>query len=422
MPFIYSLRNSLFARQVLLLVSGAGLGQIISFAATLATSRLFDPYQFGILAIFNSLTGIVSVFATGKYDLGIVVVKNDDDVYKLIRLCNRILLIFFISLSLIGCSIWFCSDYLNLHKNYVDWLPFAGLAVYLSGYAHVLYMLFTRLKGFKALTYGRIIESIALNGFTIIFWYTGAWALLIGLLAAQISVIFYYSKKIKEFMVIKSDKVDFSSVAKKYSEFPKFNILLGFLDMYQSQNVILLGTIWFQDAILGLYGFSMRLIQVPLWLVTRPISHVFFSRASEYNRENKPIFPLVSKTIFISFLLASPFFLVLFFFGSDLFALFFGEKWRQAGELSALLSFWMIFDLVRAPIAQTPVVIGKQHFLLFWSALGSVISTAVVICAGLFYSDNMFMAFKIITAAQSFYCLLVILICCILAKKSDYDR
>lgn len=422
MTNIDQIKNSQFARQVLMLVTGAGLGQVISFAASLVTSRLFDPYEFGILAFFNSLIGIVGVFATGKYDLGIVVVKNEEDVDKLIRLCRRILFIFSFLLTVLGLVLWMYSEKFHLDKGYVEWLPFSGLAVFLSGYAHVLYMFYTRVKGFKVLTYARIIESVFLNGFTIIFWYTGAWALLIGLLMAQAAAIFYYSKKIREFERTKAGKIDFRSVAKEYSEFPKYNILLGFLDMYQSQSVVLLGSLWFQSTILGLYGFSLRLLQVPLWLVIRPVSHVFFSRASELSREGKPILPLVSKTILISFLLATPFFLILFFFGPVLFAFFFGEKWRAAGELSSLLSFWMILDLVRAPIAQIPVVIGKQQMLLYWTVAGSVISTLAVIYAGMFYFDNMKVAFAIITAAQSFYCLLVIFICFILAKKSDYDR
>jgi len=189
--------------------------------------------------------------------------------------------------------------------------------------------------------------------------------------------------------------------------------------MFQSQSVVLLGTIWFQSAILGLYGFSMRILQVPLWLIMRPVSHVFFSRASEYYRENKPIFPLVSKTILTAFLLAIPFFLILVFFGADLFAFFFGEKWRQAGELATLLSLWMIVDLVRAPISQIPIVIGKQKYLLFGSAIGSLISAVAVIYSGIYYYNNMFMAFSIITASQTIYCLIVIFICVFLAKKSD---
>lgn len=420
MQRIDQIKNSEFARQVLMLVTGAGLGQVISFAASLVTSRLFDPYEFGILAFFNSIIGIVGVFATGKYDLGIVVVKNEEDVDKLIRLCRRILIFFSIGLTIIGVFVWLFSNQLTINKDYAEWLPFTGLTVFLSGYAHVLYMFYTRVKGFKVLTFARVLESLALNGFTIVFWFIGAWSLLIGLMMAQFVAILYYSKKIDEYERTKSGKIDFKSLAKEHAEFPKYNIFLGFLDMYQSQNVVLLGSIWFKGNIIGWYGFTMRLLQVPLWLVIRPVSHVFFSRASELNREGKSILPLVSKTIVTSLFLAAPFFLVLFFFGPILFAFFFGEPWRQAGHLASLLSFWMMLDLVRAPIAQIPVVIGKQRVMLVWTIIGTLISTAAVCYAGIYYNNDMMRAFTIITIAQSFYCLLVILICFILAKKSDH--
>lgn len=420
MKGIDSIKNSEFARQVLLLATGAGLGQAISFFASLITSRLFTPYEFGILGFFGSVIGVLGVFATGKYDLGIVVVKKEEDVDKLIRLCRRLLFIFGIILTVIGAFLHLFCQELNLNETYVAWMPFSGLAVFLTGYSHVLYMFYTRVKGFKVLTVARILESIALNGLTIAFWFIGSWALLIGLLSAQLIAIIYYTIKIKNYDKTSAGKFSYSEIAKEHIDFPKYNIFLGFLDMYQSQNVILLGTIWFNTAIIGWYAFSMRLLQVPLWLVVRPISHVFFSKASENHRNGEKILPLVKKTILTSLLLAFPFFIVLLIFGPSLFAFFFGEQWRESGLISSILSFWMLLDLVRAPIAQIPVVIGKQKVLLFWTIFGTILSTIAVIMAGVFYSDDLVIAFSIVTFAQCMYSLSVIFVTYSLAKKHDY--
>jgi O-antigen/teichoic acid export membrane protein len=280
-------------------------------------------------------------------------------------------------------------------------------------------MFYTRLKKFNVLTTTRILESFTLNGITILFWFSGSWGLLTGFLVAQSVSILFFSIKLRKIYREYDSVVSLFEIAKENLHYPKYNIIIGIIDMMQTQNFVLLGSAWFQTAVIGLYSFAMRLLQVPLWLIIRPVANVFFSKASENMRNNEPVLPLVRKTIGSSFLLSLPFFAVLYFFGATLFALFFGEKWRDSGEIASILSLWMILDLVRTPISQIPIVLGKQKQMLFWTIFGTCISTSSIIIAGMYKPNNIQTSFSIITVGQCCYSLTIIVVTYFLSMIHD---
>lgn len=402
-----------------MLVSAGIIAQIISFVCSLATARLYDPSDFGVLSFFMSLAGLITMFASGRYDLAIVVEKEEREIIHLVRLCRNLLLFFSVLATVICTFIYFFQDSFNIDAEYARWLPFLGVAVFSSGFSHVLYMYFTRHQQFKLLSASRIIESLALNGITIALFFTGRWGLLLGFLAGQFAVVIYF---LILFHRRRNEKPTgkLRDTAMKYGDFPRYNVLQGVLDMFQAQSVVLLGSIWFHPVIIGLYAFANRLLQVPMGLVVRPISHLFFAQASEMHRNQQPIYPLVKKTMLNAFLLSLPVFIVLAIAGPWIFSFLFGAKWEVSGHLARILCGWMLVDLVRAPIAQVPVIIGKQRVMLKWTIAGFIISATSVVIGSYFFYDRLNEAFLIIVAGQIIHCLLILFICVKLAKAQSH--
>ena len=62
---IQRLRNSQFVKNVALLLSGNVIGQLIPILASVLLTRLYSPNDFAVLAYFLTITGIVSVIASG---------------------------------------------------------------------------------------------------------------------------------------------------------------------------------------------------------------------------------------------------------------------------------------------------------------------------------------------------------------------
>src|SRR5204863_255676 len=135
------------------------------------------------------------------------------------------------------------------------------------------------------------------------------------------------------------------------------------------------------------YALCMRVLQVPMGLIVRPIAHVFFSEASQVYRNGGDIFPLARQTALRTALFASVIPIVILAAGPFLFSMVFGNEWREAGVYAQILSVWIFLDLIKAPIAQVPVIMGRQKEVLRWTLLVSVLLLLVIISAGNYFSD-----------------------------------
>jgi O-antigen/teichoic acid export membrane protein len=156
----------------------------------------------------------------------------------------------------------------------------------------------------------------------------------------------------------------------------------------------------------------MRILQVPLFLIIKPISNVFLAKAADNYKNQLALLPLVRKTIFSTFLVAMPLFLVFFLLGPFIFTFLFGAAWKYAGVICSILSFWMVIDLVRVPISQIPVILGRQKEMLGWTSFGTLVTVLSVAYSGLYFAKDIRTAFAIITLAQSCYAIIIIFVTC----------
>jgi len=91
-----------FIKNVIRLSTGASLGQILIIASTPLLARLYDPEEFGALALFSSAYAICIVLFTLKYDLAIILPKNKAIAKQITALILRLsVLMLFVSLIVV---------------------------------------------------------------------------------------------------------------------------------------------------------------------------------------------------------------------------------------------------------------------------------------------------------------------------------
>src|SRR4051812_48543692 len=66
-----------FNRNVLTLMTGTGVAQIIPLAVTPILARIYSPAQFGVFSLFVAVVSSLSVVATGRYELAIMLPRKD---------------------------------------------------------------------------------------------------------------------------------------------------------------------------------------------------------------------------------------------------------------------------------------------------------------------------------------------------------
>ena len=94
--------KSEFARNVLTLMTGTTIAQAIPIAISPILTRIYTPEDFGIFALYMSMASILSVVATGRYELAIMLPKKDEDAINIVALSLIIsFLVSFIALLIV---------------------------------------------------------------------------------------------------------------------------------------------------------------------------------------------------------------------------------------------------------------------------------------------------------------------------------
>jgi len=400
---IKTLFKTEFARNIFSLSSFSVIAQVINFFLTIVLTRIYSPSDFGLLTIFISVVSFIGVFSACKYDVALVVAKTREQGISLLRLSFFITFLFSI-LSLLVVIIFksYIKHYLE-HPEIITWFYYTPLFLFFSSATQIFWMWNVREKKFKDISILRVLETSSNGGFSIILQSFGAIGLMIGSLASQIvsslylGIRVFFRDKFNPFLFIKNDLKE-NAIA--YSEFPKFNILQGLADMFIITGIVLVGSRYFSIYTMGLYALCMRVLQLPMGLIIRPIAHVFFAEASEIYRNGKDFYHLARKTVLRTALFASVIPITLFIAGPFLFSLVFGAQWRESGLLAQILSVWIFLDMIKAPIAQIPAIIGKQKEVLFWTIGVSSILLAVIAASGHYLHNTPHIAFIAIAGYQ----------------------
>lgn len=125
--------KSEFSKSVLTLMSGTIVAQALPIIITPILTRLYTPAEFGILALFVSITIFLGTIVSGRYELAIMLPEKNEDALGIAAL--GMLITTSMSLMLILPFIIFNQELTILLKNKEIgfWLYFVPFVVWLIG-------------------------------------------------------------------------------------------------------------------------------------------------------------------------------------------------------------------------------------------------------------------------------------------------
>ena len=392
--------RSEFSRNVLTLMTGTTIAQAIPIAISPILTRIYTPEDFGVFALYMAIASILSVVATGRYEMAIMLPKKDEDAVNIVAL--SIIISFFV--SFISLIIVFVFNYqiTNLLGNpeISNWLYFIPVTVLLTGVYQSFNYWSNRKKQYKRLAASRIVQSgttstanlgMGFGGFGTsglifgqVLGQSVATTTLLGMIWRENKNRFVLTKKLKVFALLK-----------KYIDFPKHSLPTAFLDVVSLNLPIYLINKFFTVQMLGYYSFAYRMIQFPSALVSGAFSQVFYQQFSSLVSDPVEQKRLLVYMWFKLFLLGFLPFLSVLLYGSEIFAFIFGENWREAGKIASILSVMLFFVFVSSPTSSAFVVLRMQKIGLYFG-IATAISRPLALYIGFLvnsiYSGIKFMA------------------------------
>ncbi len=95
MPYIKSyFEKHKFIKNIATLMSGTVLAQLITFLSMLLITNFYTASDFGVYALFISVSSIFIVIATGRYELAIILPKHHGTALNILVLIAFISLLF----------------------------------------------------------------------------------------------------------------------------------------------------------------------------------------------------------------------------------------------------------------------------------------------------------------------------------------
>lgn len=361
-----------FARSVSVLAGGTAAGQIIVVAASPILTRLYSPEDFGLLAVYAGLLGIMGVIASLRYQLAIPLPESDEEAAS-VAVLSLLVVVGMTAVSAIIVGFWGepITTVLNTPalEPYLWLLP---LGLLLTGVYQVFSYWAIRTRAFPAIARTKLTQAISMVSVQLGAYTLGPLALLLGQVTGQAAGssslgLLAVRRKWTAFRQVRV--ADIRWAATRFRRFPLYSSWGGVFNKAGTELPAILFAALFSPAAAGIYMLAHRVLAMPMQLLGKAIADVFFSSASEARRRGD-LRLLVTTVHGKLAYIAMPPALVLIAVGPDLFASVFGGEWRQAGQFAQWMAPFLYFNFIASPISTLNSILEKQaQALTFQTAL-----------------------------------------------------
>jgi lipopolysaccharide exporter len=378
--------RSRFAADVLKLTSGSVLAQVVSIIAAPLITRLFAPQAFGTSALFISISGIISVVVTLRYDRSIIVPAADQDAMNL----TSGSLFFTLVISSLTVPVLLLGKGSLLHwlnaPNLGPYLWLVPVYVFFAGVSAALYSWNTRKRHFTLITIASVLSSVCYVIFAVVAGTTGhanggylIQGAFTGLVISVLALAFVTWRECWPDLIRTVSLSHMRKVLHRYRRFPKFSIGAAVLNNVSWELPTLFLSGFFSPEVVGQYALGNRMIRIPMSFIGLNISRVFSQGAAQARHEGT-LAPMVENIFKFLVTLGMFPFLLLSFIGKDAFGLVFGARWQEAGVYTEILSLWAFFWFASAPLSSVLDILDEQAFELrmnVWILVTRLISLLV---------------------------------------------
>ncbi|MBK1988485.1 oligosaccharide flippase family protein [Sphaerospermopsis aphanizomenoides BCCUSP55] len=368
-----SAKKTSFAGDVLKLVSGTAFAQVLTILASPFLTRLYGPEAFGKLAIFLSVTSIIGVIICFRYELAIMLPETDEEAANLLGLS----LVFVVLISVLTIPIvWLGqSVLLELLKDPTlsRFLCLVPPMVFFSGMAQALNYWNSRTKYFGRLSMARVCQSVTTTGIQLGSGYTGyatggtlIVASVVGLAMSTLILGGQIWHDDGKFLRTSINWNRMLAGLRRYSKFPIYGIWSALFNTISFQLPVLMLSNFFPSTVVGYYALSNRLLSLPMSIIGATFSQVFFQRATKAKSEGHIVEVFEVSLKYLLILGIFPF-LALTLVGDDIFTVFLGKNWTEAGVYSQILALWIFLVFVGSPVQTLIEVLERQEIELFFN-------------------------------------------------------
>ena len=355
-------------KSITILASSSIIAQIICFFLVPVITRMYSPEEFARFTYILSLLSLFMGVINFRYDMSIVKVSDERDVFILIKGALLLGGIFTLLISIfIGIFFLFKEDFFWYHSLY--------FFLILLSYAiiNVLTAYNNRNREYKIISSVNLIRPLAQNVGAILLGVLSfrASGLLLSYLLGQLLGLKEQNKSlrvhwrmissiplkdVKNQLIVHKDQLIYSTPAQFINGFS-----------YSSLSIIIE---WmFSLTILGYYSISVRLLGLPLSVISGNVSKIFYENASREFEKYHTYRKTLKYTFLFLFFLAVPMVLLMMTVVPSLCGYYLGEEWKKAGDYIFILAPMFGIRFIVTSLSPALIIVNKQKIDLYLQIL-----------------------------------------------------
>jgi O-antigen/teichoic acid export membrane protein len=383
-----------FLWQLSVLMTGSITGYLIYFLSLPLLSRVYTPEEFGIATSILILINLIGAIGSLRYDVAIVSAENNHDAIHLFLLSvlNSTLVSLAITLILFNTTL---STHLVteiLDFSIICLIAFNILCV--SVYSASRYLNLRNQK-YRVLSYSSILLNTTRVFTAISFayfdygWKGLFFAELISYLIASI-YLSYHGVRIYPRKILKKFNIDtYKYILLKYQKNSIWLVPSTFINTASFAILVPFMVFFYGAEEGGGFSFAYRVMLAPISLISLTVGDVYHQQISSCKNKSQ-LKNKFYKTSLLLFIMGAGLIIILFY-GEYLFALIFGEEWKNSGRLAALMTPWLWMQIISSPLSRTLIVLDQQEKKLFFD-IALLVSVIISLLLGSCLSlsiDNM---------------------------------
>jgi O-antigen/teichoic acid export membrane protein len=285
----FFLKNQ-FTKNVITLIAGTGLAQLIPILFSPLITRLYSPEDFGEFGLYASICAILIVLVTGKYELSIVIAKQDVEAVNLLAV--TVVFSVFSSLFIYGFIALFGKNVSLVFDNpaILNAFYLVPLTTLILGCYYGLNYWVNRKSRYRDMAQCRVLQGGTSVAFQILAGFSkfGFLGLIVGQLIGQLLATLFLVRS----LVINDSKL-FRRISirrmvwaiRKNLNYPRYMMPGQLISVSSNELPILLLTIFYGVGVAGLYALSQRIMAIPLTLVANAFGDVYRQIAAQHYAE-----------------------------------------------------------------------------------------------------------------------------------------
>ena len=353
-------------RATLTLLTGSVAAHAIPLVLGPALTRLYSPEAFGQFALLWALATNMAVVGCARYEFALPLEPTEPRAAELMALCARVLL------AVTAASAATAAVLMLWQPMPMAWaLPFAVLA---GGAMQWLTMWATRSQRFGLLSAARLLQQGggAILQLVLGLLKAGPLGLVLGATLASLGGAWMLARPAPAggwTAMWRQPLARLRSMALQHKDFPLLNTPHAFMGALQDTLTLVLVAAWTGDASAGFWALALRYLKAPATLVGGALSQTLYPRLLKAESPGDAR-ALVRRAMLGLAALACPLAAILLLWGPDIFALAFGARWAQTGELARAIAPYIALHFVASPLAVVTMAWNAQAWALRLALIG----------------------------------------------------